>query len=153
MLALPVPGCEEKTLQYERVAAQRIGRGRYRLLRSPNRVPGLAAGDVFALTRKEECGFRVVAPGGNVCVWFYFDARYDKDSPEAMELCRSVEALGGSVDAERVFSLTFTIPTSAGLAKIDELMRKTADRIPWSIYQYGSKPERMHLRARPSEGH
>lgn len=140
-LGLPVPGGEEKTLQYERVTARCVAPGRYKLLYSPNRVQGLAAGDVFVLAPKEKCGFRMVRRGGNACVWFDFDARYDKDSPEAMKLCRSVQALGGVVDGKGAFSLTFTIPSSAGLASIDDLLRQTAHRIRWSVYQYGSKPD------------
>ncbi|MGH8653020.1 MAG: hypothetical protein ACREYE_13000, partial [Gammaproteobacteria bacterium] len=69
-----------------------------------------------------------------------------------MELCRSIEALGGRVDAERAFSLTFTIPSSAGLAKIDELLRQTADRIPWSIYQYGSRPDEDAYQGQARQG-
>lgn len=163
-LNLPVPRDEEKTYPheqetvrcldpctpswaippircpYERVTVRCIAPGRYKLLYSPNRVEGLAAGDVFVLAPKEERGFRVVARGGNLCVWFDFDARYDKNSPEAMELCRSVEALGGVVDGKGAFSLTFTIPNSAGLAHIDDRLGQAARRIPWLIYYYGSTP-------------
>ncbi len=130
-LNLPVSGAEQRIGQYEQLTVRCVAPGRYKLLYSPSRVQGLAAGDVFVLAPKEECGFRVVKRGANVCVWFDFDARYDNDSPEAMELCRSVEALGGRVDGKGAFSLTFTVPSSAGLATIDDLPSSCINFCGW----------------------
>jgi hypothetical protein len=50
----------------ESVLVETLGPNRFRLVRSPGLVPGLAAGDEFELAAAEAHGYRLLIRGGNV---------------------------------------------------------------------------------------
>ena len=112
--------------------------GRYRLLSSPGFVEGLAAGDEFELSADAPQGYRVLARGGNLCVWFYFHRDVDAGSPETADISRTAAALGGRVDGGWSRMLVITVPLTAGWSAIEASMNEAVERLGASSWLYGN---------------
>jgi len=115
-----------------------VGPGRYRLLASPGFVEGLAAGDEFELSRDAPQGYRVLARGGNLCIWIYFHREIDAGSPEASDLSRTVGALAGCLDGGWSRMLVLTVPHTAGWAAIEASMNAAVARLGAASWLYGN---------------
>jgi hypothetical protein len=122
----------------ESLPAVVVGTGRYRLLASPGFVEGLAAGDEFELAADTPQGYRVLARGGNLCIWFYFHEEVDAGSPETIDLSRTVGALAGRLDGGWSRMLVLTVPLTAGWAVIEAAMNAAVTRLGASSWQYGN---------------
>lgn len=93
----------------EEVLVTALQDNRFRLLKSPGLVLGLAAGDAFEVTGTN--GFRVLVRGGNICVQVFVE----RDHQRALrELDARILALGGSFDGESEQQLVYTVPAAAG---------------------------------------
>ena len=115
-----------------------VAPGRYRLLASPGFVEGLAADDEFELSPDSPQGYRVLARGGNLCVWFYFPHEVDPDGGDADELSRTAASLGGRLDGGWSRMLVLTIPVSAGWREIESAMNAAIERVGGSSWLYGN---------------
>ena len=115
-----------------------VGPERYRLLASPGFVEGLAAGDEFELAADAPQGYRVLARGGNLCIWFYFHKEVDAVSPAAADLSRTVGALSGRLDGGWSRMLVLTVPLTAGWATIEASMNAAVARLGAASWQYGN---------------
>jgi hypothetical protein len=123
----------------ENVLVDRIADNRFRLLRSPGLVPGMAAGDEFELVDGERHGYRLLKRGGNISVQMFFphDARPCRDT-----LVPLAEQIGGRLDGEAATSnssmLVLTLPASAGFPAIEQLMEKAKSMSPRCEWFYGN---------------
>ena len=115
-----------------------LGPGRYRLLHSPGFVEGLASGDEFALVDDVLLGYRVLKHAQNLCVWLYFRQEVSEHSPEATEVRRGVEGLGGWLDGGYSRMLVFTVPLSAGFGPVEAVFDSAVARFPGSQWSYGN---------------
>jgi hypothetical protein len=94
------------------------------------------------VTNPDTGEFEIVARGGNVCVQVYL-AGSDADDPEAtmkvaMEIARSIEPLGGSMDAQTPGLIAFTIPVAVGFPAIEGVFAVAAARHPGAQWQYSN---------------
>lgn len=122
----------------ESLPAVALGSGRYRLLASPGFVEGLAAGDEFELTPDSPQGYRVLARGGNLCVWIYFADEVDPDGAETADLARTAGTLGGRLDGGWSRMLVLTVPLAAGWAAIESSINAAVERLGASSWLYGN---------------
>lgn len=120
---------------FEEVAVEALGERRYRLLKSPGLVPGLAAGDEIELTPDGERDHLVLRRAGNVAVQFF--SRHDLDACLGF-LAPHIERLGGRLDGRSNLLLVFTIPVSAGFANIEEVFKLAVERLPQSDWMFGN---------------
>lgn len=126
----------------EQVPARRIGDAEWQLLRSPLYATEVAAGDIIRVTSHETGAFEIVKRGGNVCVQFYL-RKSDVDNAEATKkiasaLCASVESLGGSMDAQTLGLIAFTIPVHVGFPAIEKVFAAAAEQNPGAEWQYSN---------------
>ena len=119
----------------EEVLVEELGRGRYRLVKSPGLVPGLAAGDEIELTPAGPRDHTTVQRAGNVAVQFI--SRHDLDTC-ATTLTPRIERIGGWLDGRAESLLVFTVPVAAGFGKIEEVMRQGMEQFPNSEWMYGN---------------
>jgi hypothetical protein len=122
----------------ETLPAVALGPGRYRLLASPGFVEGLAAGDELELTPDSPRGYRVLARGGNLCVWIYFPDAVDPDGAETADLSRTAGALGGHLNGGWSRMLVLTVPLAAGWAAIESSINAAVERLGASSWLYGN---------------
>ena len=122
----------------ESLPAVVVAPGRYRLLASPGFVEGLAAGDEFELSPDAPQGYRVLAHGGNLCVWLYLQHDVDAGSPEAADISRTAATLGGRLDGGWSRMLVITVPLSAGWSEIESVMNAAVERLGASSWVYGN---------------
>src|SRR5690348_9222412 len=91
---------------------------RYRILRSPALVRGIAACAVIPLADSESQRFWVLERGCNVCVWMFFGRREDLTSAIIENAATAIQAIGGVVEGGTKQSLIFRFrfrPASRGL--------------------------------------
>jgi hypothetical protein len=115
-----------------------LGGGLLRLLASPGLVEGLAAGDEFELAPDELSGFRVLARGGNLCVWFYFAQAVADRDPTVEDLRSVAERLGGSLDGGYARMVVLTVPLAAGFAAVARAFDGAVARHAGSRWFYGN---------------
>jgi hypothetical protein len=115
-----------------------VGPSRFRLVASPGMVEGLAAGDEFELAPDVPLGYRVLARGGNLCVWFYFEHPVSEHDPETTDVRRVAEALGGWLDGGYSRMVVFTVPLSAGFAAVAGAFDGAAARYRGAVWYYGN---------------
>jgi hypothetical protein len=124
----------------ENLLVENIGESRFRLLRSPGLIQGLAAGDEFALAPEEPFGYRLLKRAGNVCLQVFVGT--DKVEEFRQTLVPLVEQLGGRLDGDAAFTrlanLVFTIPVNAGFPAIESLMAKARAISPACEWFYGN---------------
>jgi hypothetical protein len=117
----------------EEVLVEPLGASRYRLLRSPGLVLGMAAGDVFELTADGH--FRVTARGGNLCIQLFF-----RTAPPGLEqeATRRLAELGGTLDGMAPMALVYTVPASSGFGVIESTLRALVEEFPGTEWYYGN---------------
>jgi hypothetical protein len=117
----------------EEVLVEPLGATRYRLLRSPGLVLGMAAGDVFECTGKG--GFQVITRGGNLCVQLLF-----RSAPAGLEeqATRRLGGLGGKLDGKASMELVYTLPVSSGFASIERVLNALVLEYPSVEWYYGN---------------
>lgn len=120
----------------EVLTAEDVGNGRYRLVYSPGVVEGFAAGDEITVGAKGEP--LLVARGGNVCVWVFFEEPGANKGPAAESLRRAIEAIGGWLDGGGFTSLVFTIPVSVGFTRIEEALERETSGVDGVTWMYGN---------------
>jgi hypothetical protein len=123
----------------ENVLVEQLDTNRYRLVRSPGLVPGLAANDEFELTNDETHGYRLLKRAGNICVQMFFPG----DAKEWRKaLVPLVEEAGGWLDGEASTSnrcmLVLTFPVRVGFPVIESLMAKAKAISPRCEWFYGN---------------
>jgi hypothetical protein len=119
---------------FEEVPVEVLGSARYRLLASPGILDGLAAGDIFVVD-PESALYRVEEHGGNLCIQVWYPG-LDLAGRVDAELVPGVVALGGTLDGREQELSSFTVPLSAGIPAIEELLNSwvdTADGATWSF--------------------
>lgn len=119
---------------FEELLVERLSsEGRYRLLKSPGLVLGLAAGDEFEL---DSAGNRhVTRRAGNVCIQVFGD---DGLSEAETFLARDLEALSGRIDGRSSKEIVLTIPSASGFYAIEQLMKSLGSRFPGIEWHYGN---------------
>lgn len=120
---------------YEEILVQGIGANRWRVLRSPGFVQGIAAGDEIELSDREESGFSVVHRAGNVSIQFFRNA--DLQDAEAF-LTESLARIGGWLDGKERSTIVFTVPVAAGFPAIEAVMREASERFSESEWGFGN---------------
>lgn len=124
----------------ENVLVETIGGNRFRLLRSPGLVQGLAAGDEFELAPEEAFGYRLLKRGANVCLQVFVGT--DKVEDFRRTLIPLARQIGGRLDGDagftRLANLVFTFPIAAGFPAIESLMAKAKEMSPNCEWFYGN---------------
>src|SRR5258708_5127854 len=82
---------------YESLLVEPLGDNRYRLLKSPGLVPGLAAGDEFEVTEAAPSGYKIIRRGGNVAVQLFAETDLDTFRGTVEPL---IQQIGGWLDGE-----------------------------------------------------
>ena len=124
----------------ENLLVSRLAENRFRVVRSPGIVQGLAADDEFEVDKNSDQGYRLVRRGGNVCVQFFF--------PANLADCRSrmvplAEKIGGRLDGGFEVNgnsggMVFTFPISVGFAAIEEFAVSADDLCNNREWYYGN---------------
>jgi hypothetical protein len=124
----------------ENLLVENIAENRFRLLRSPGLVQGIAAGDEFELAQEEPDGYRLLKRAGNVCLQVFVGT--DKVAEFRQTLVPLVERIGGRLDGEAAFTelanLVFTIPINAGFPAIEAVMARAKAISPACEWFYGN---------------
>jgi hypothetical protein len=117
------------------VLAEEVGRNRFRIVRSPGFVLGLAAADEIELEDRPDPGFRVLRHGGNVSIQFF---RRDGLEEAKRLLKEQLEPLGGWFDGEEKSTLVFSVPISVGFPSIENAMREVVHHFPDAEWGFGN---------------
>lgn len=124
----------------ENVLVEPIRENRFRLLRSPGLVQGIAAGDEFEIAPDEPFGYRVLKRGRNVCLQIFVNT--DKVDELRRTLTPLAQQLGGSLDGDATSAnlaiLVFTIPIAVGFPAIESLMANAKAISPSCEWFYGN---------------
>lgn len=120
---------------YEEVLAEWVDGNRYRLIKSPGLVLGVAAGDEIELCDNES--FRVLRRAGNVCVQLF------SSDPDLLQQCERhltplLRALGGWLDGRAEKELVFTIPAEVGFRPIEQALGGASQLFKGIEWYYGN---------------
>jgi hypothetical protein len=118
----------------EEVLVERVDGGRYRLLRSPGLVLGLAAGDVFEV--KAGGAFEVLSREGNLCIQIYVPGEGAEEIESAAR--HEMESLGGRLDGKATGQLVFTVHVSAGFGPVQEALGRLMSQFDDVEWYYGN---------------
>jgi hypothetical protein len=118
----------------ELVRAERLSDETYRLLYSPGFVQGIAAGDEFRVVNQDGA-FEVTQQSGNLAVQVLCRQLI---APWKVDLTRLLMAVGGVLDGAIDKGLVFTIPRSAGVGRIEEILNRFAQEHPDFAWGYGN---------------
>jgi len=121
---------------HEEIPVQPLGGRQFRLLASPTLALGVAAGDQVEMD--DQGGYSILRRGSNVVVHVYADEKLDHAS-----LIVEVNGLGGVLDGRAdappdAFVSTFTIPSRAGFAQIEQVFTRYAAAHPTVRWSYGN---------------
>lgn len=118
----------------EEVLVEVVTSGRYRLVKSPGFVLGLAAGDIFEVL--DGGAPHVLKRGGNICIQM-FCAKADADviAPYAT---RKIVAIRGWLDGKIEKELVFSVPVSSGFDAIETCMNNITSEFVGSEWHYGN---------------
>jgi Domain of unknown function (DUF4265) len=112
-------------------------RGFLRLLHSPARVSGLAAGDVIELDTSRVAGFRVMRRGGNLAVVLRLPTEELKgQAGKALEA--EVASMSGVCESSVDDSLVFTVPSAAGIPAVEAFFNRARDRFRGSEWHFNN---------------
>jgi hypothetical protein len=124
----------------ENLLVEVLGENRFRLVRSPGLVSGIAAGDQFELAPDEPFGYRLIKRGGNVCLQLFVET--DKVEDVRGTLTALFERMGGRLDGDVAFktlaNLVFTLPVDAGFPAIEAVMARAQRISPSCQWFYGN---------------
>jgi hypothetical protein len=118
----------------EEVVVERVKDGRYRLLRSPGLVLGIAAGDVFEV--KADGAFEVLSREGNLCIQIYVPREGAEEIESAAR--HEMESLGGRLDGRAKGLLVFTVHVSAGFGPVEEALGRLMSQFDDVEWYYGN---------------
>jgi hypothetical protein len=124
---------------FEEVPVEILGPARYRLLASPGILDGLTRGDVFTVDPQSSL-YRVHEHGGNLCVQVWYPG-LDLAGRVDAELVPGVAALGGTLDGREQELSSFTVPLSAGIPAIEELLNGWVDSAAGATWSFGNAYE------------
>jgi Domain of unknown function (DUF4265) len=123
----------------EEVPVEVLGPNHYRLLASPGILDGLASGDTFTVDPISHL-YRVKEHGGNLCVQVWYPG-LDLAGRVDAELVPGVVDLGGTLDGREQELSSFTIPLSAGMPAIEELLNAWVDSADGATWSFGNAYE------------
>jgi Domain of unknown function (DUF4265) len=118
----------------EEVLVEPLEGGRYRLLRSPGLVLGLAAGDVLEVGAGG--AFEVLSRAGNLCIQVYVPREGIEEIESAAR--HEMESLDGRLDGKASGQLVFTVHVSAGFVPVEEALRRLTSRFHDVEWYYGN---------------
>lgn len=117
----------------ERVPARAVGDGRYRLLQGGLFAPGIASGDVIALSGSQPGAYRVLQRAGHLSVRLF--ARTDIDAL-AERLLPLWEQLGGWLEVRSPRALLLGIHVAVGFREIEGLLARELPE--GALWRYGN---------------
>jgi hypothetical protein len=118
---------------YEEVLAEQQSTKRYKLLKSPGLVQGLAAGDVFEPL--PDGTFNVIERGRNLCIQIF--GRADMNPVERLATER-LGVLGGRPDGQSKRELVYTVPIAAGFPAVEAVLNELVARFPEAEWYFGN---------------
>lgn len=121
-------------LVYEEVLVDVVESSRYRLLRSPGLVLGLAADDIIEVT--ENGKFRTIQRGRNVCIQVLSPTRIDNALEQ--DASTSITRLGGRLDGRAEKILVYTVPVGVGFPIIEEALNAMIAKHTGLEWYYGN---------------
>jgi hypothetical protein len=121
------------SLVEEELAAESLGEGRFKLLRSPGLTLGLAAGDVFVLDGQRSP--QPVSRGGDLCIQIIDRVGVAWARAAVRE---RLLALNGRVDGETRELLVLTVPVRAGFEAVERLMNSLQGASASLTWFYGN---------------
>jgi len=118
---------------YERLPAESLGDGVYRLLRSPAFAPGIARGDSVKLL--EGGGYDVVEHSGLLVIRLFARAGI---SAMAATLGPALNSFDGEIEHEDERMLVFSVPVVAGFNAIEAVMTQLLEGHGDAAWRYGN---------------
>jgi hypothetical protein len=134
-IALRIQDAPAGAARHERVPAEDLGDGRYRLINSPGMVLGVAAGDEVLLGL--DGVFEVDKRGGNVAIQIVCDEVGDGVALRA-SLIQMLLPLGAWLDGDAGAALVYTVPQVAGVAAIVGAMEAVNAEFPALVWMFGN---------------
>lgn len=117
----------------EELLVKPLGPRRFRLLKSPGLVLGVAADDIIEVDETGVC--KPLERGRNVCVQVF---TFDETPAVQKFLTPLVEAAGGRLDGCSARQLVFTFPVSVGFAAIEAPLKKLEAKFSTVEWVYGN---------------
>ncbi len=119
----------------ERLPVQALEDDRYKLLKSPAFIKGIARGDTIRLEHDER-SFSLVKRSGNISIKVI--AKNGALTELAEDLTPRLEKLGGQLDFENQRMLVYTIHVSCGFKNIENILNEHVGEETDSIWYYGN---------------
>lgn len=124
---------DDESVVRESILVAPLGGERFRLLKSPGLVQGVAAGDIVAIDPHGVC--TAVHRAGNVCVQVYsFECTDEVDA----FLTPLVVQAGGYLDGRSARQLVYTLPVSVGFEVIEGPFKALEQAFPGLEWLYGN---------------
>lgn len=118
---------------FERLPAEALGEGLYRVLRSPAFAPGIARGDTVKVDDDGNC--RVLEHSGLLVVRVFARAGI---SAMTATLGPALNSFDGEIEHEDERLLVFTVPVTAGFADIEAVMTQLLEGREDATWRYGN---------------
>jgi hypothetical protein len=134
-IELRIQDAPDGAARHERVPADDLGAGRYRLINSPGLVLGVAAGDEVLVGL--DGAFEVDKRGGNVAIQLFCDQVSDGVALRAA-LIQALLPIGGWLDGDAGAALVYTVPQLAGVAAIVGAMEQVSAEFPDLVWMFGN---------------
>jgi len=111
------------------------GQLRYRLLKSPLFVRGIARGDIIAKMAEPKGAFTVLQNGGNLCIRVFCKSNIDVLE---QALSPALEKLDGDLDVKEPGALVYSIHVSSGFTAIEKILNDKVQAKGDAAWFYGN---------------
>lgn len=134
---------DERSVKTERLWAERVGPGRFRLLNNPFFLFGISADDVV----EADDGFkfrRVVSRGGHSTYRIFLQGGRTITEPDFLAYWRPISDLGATFENANDHFISVDIPPGVDVAAIYELMEKGERDGMWAfeeVHYAGPSPQ------------
>lgn len=118
---------------FEELLVERTSEGRFKLLRSPGLVLGLAADDV--IEAPGDGTFSLVQRGMNLCIQIFGAGDL---TPLERLLSERLGKLGGRLDGQTKRVLVYTVSVSAGFPAVEAILKDAVGELPGAEWYFGN---------------
>lgn len=124
---------------FEKVPADELGNGTYRLRASPGFASGFAYGDLIEEQAESDAGFVVKERSGFISIQVFLTSCSIEQQASMQERFKQIKGwLDGGLNRKSGTLLIFNVPVTAGFGAIEKVIEEIQHEFPVESWMYGN---------------